>query len=128
MGNRAFKAKQKSQTHHRLRPQRKDDSLPPRPVQPAQNVRLRHILDRHLVVVVRVVTEDDAVNLVGGAAEPALLDVVEDRLEPGLRTRYVGDLAHADAEAAPQKAAEVRGRVGELVRLVAAALEGDEDA
>lgn len=93
-----------------------------------QDIRLRHVANALLIVVIRVIREHDALDLILRLSEPALLDIVQDGLDARLRTRGVALVADGDAEAAAQQAAEVRRRVRELVLLGAALVQSDEDA
>lgn len=115
-------------TYHWSRAKSKDDLFPPWTIQSGENVFLRHVLDTRLVVVFGIVAENDAVDLVGGAAQPALLDVVENGLDLGLGAGNVGCVADGDAKGAAEDAAEMGSGVGELVLFAVAAVEGDEDA
>lgn len=104
------------------------DLLSPRTTQSHEDVILRHVLDALLIVVLGVVSEDDALDLVRRPAQPALVKVVQDRLELRLRAGYVGHVADGHAQRAAEEPADMGRRVGELVRLVVAAFDGDEDA
>jgi len=93
-----------------------------------QYIRLWHVADALLVVVLWVVREHHALHLILRLPEPALLDVVQDRLDPRLRTGRVALIADRDTQPAAQQAAKVGGGVRELVLLVVALVQGDEDA
>lgn len=116
------------ETYHRLGTQGELNLFAPGTAQTGDDVRLRDVLYVELVVVLGIILEDDALDAIRGAAEPARLDVMQDRLELGLRTRNVRHLADADAQAASQYSTEVSGRVGQAVGLAAAVLERNEDA
>lgn len=105
-----------------------DDLFPPGTAETDKNVLLGDVLDSGLGVILGIVAEDDALDLVGGAAKPALLDVAEDGLEAGLGAGDVGGVANGDAEGAAEDAAEVGGGVSELVLFAVALVELDEDA
>ncbi|EEQ35569.1 uncharacterized protein MCYG_08388 [Microsporum canis CBS 113480] len=92
-----------------------------------QEVCGRDVPEAGPVVPVGVVAEDGAGDPVLGLAEPAVLEVLQYGLGPGLGAGDVAGVRHGDGEGATQEAAEVGGRVGEPVLLVVPAGEGDED-
>lgn len=115
-------------THHWLGAEGKLNLLAPRTAQAGDNVGLRNVLDVDLVIVLGVVLEDDALDAIRRAAEPPSLNVVQDRLELGLRARNVRHLTDADAQASPEDATEMRRGMSEAIRLTAALFERDENA
>lgn len=80
------------------------------------------------MVIFGIVVENNTIDLVGAAAEPAFVDVVKDRLDLGLRAGKVGHFANRDTQSAAKDAAEVSSGVSELVCLAIAVIEGDENA
>ena len=118
---------EKKKAYNRFRTDSKDHLLFPGAVQPCQHVRIRNVLDANLVIFFRLVRENDAIHNVDGS-RPTLVAVVEDALDLGLGTRDVALLTHCDVQAAPEEATEVRIWMCELVGLLVALLEGDEDA
>lgn len=127
-GQRARGGRKGGETYKGLGSQSKLDLVLPRAAQPHQNILVRNVLDFCLVVVLGVVSKNDAFHLVGRPPQPALLEIVEDSLELGLRTGDVGHVAHAHAEGAAEETAEMRGRVFELVGLIVPLLKRDKDA
>jgi hypothetical protein len=114
--------------HQWLGAQGENNLLLPWPAQPHKDVLLGDIGNALLVVVLRVVTEDDAFHFVRGPTKPPLVEVVQDRLELRLRAGDVGHIADRYAQGAPENAAQVRRRVRQLVCFVVAPLYRDEDA
>lgn len=116
------------ETHNRPGAKSKHDLFSPGAVQPRKDILVGNVLHSTLGVVFGIVLEDDAVNLVGGPAQPALLNIVQDHLDLGLGAGDVCHLADRDAQRSAQESAKVRRRVGKLVGLAVALVEGDEDA
>ena len=63
-----------------------------------------------------------------GFAQPAISDVLEDTPELVLAAGDKGNVLNIDRQGTPQEAAKVGYRVRQSVRLVIAAVEGDEDS
>lgn len=114
-------------TRQRLGTQSKDNLLLPGTAEPDEDVFLRDVSDFVLVVVLWVVAEDDALHLVGASTEPAIIVVVEDRLELGLWACDVGHIAHGHAQGAPKDAAKMGSRVLQLICFMIATLHSNED-
>lgn len=92
-----------------------DDLFSPGPAETNENILVGHVLDPRLVVILRVIPKDNAVDFVCGSAQPALLDVVENGLEFCFRTCDVGHFTDRHAERTSQDAAQVSSRMCELV-------------
>lgn len=116
------------QTHQRLGPNRKHNLLLPRSTQTDEDILLRHVLDLNLVVVFWIVAKDDALDLVGGAAQPALVVVAENRLELRLGACDVRHIANRHIERTPEEPPEMGSRVLELVGLVVSLVDRDKDS
>jgi hypothetical protein len=111
---------------------------------PCEDVLFGHVLDLRGGVILCVVFEDHALDLVLCPSEPAFLEVLEDDLQARLRAGDVARVGNGDAEGScpvsvhrfsywplvptSQKTTQVRCRVGQLVLLVIPVLERDEDA
>lgn len=107
--------------------QRVVDPLLPGAGDPGEDVGLGDVADLHPGVVVRVVAEDDPLDFVLGATQPAFLQVLQDDFYARLRTRHVACIRHGDGEGAPQQTAEVSMGMREPVLLVVPVLQLDED-
>ena len=115
-------------THHWLGPKSEGNLLLPRAGEPDQNVRLRYVSDLGLVVVLGIVAEDDTFHLVGRPAQPALVEILQDRLQSSLGARHISHVSHAHAQGTSKDTAEVRCRVLQLISLVITLVQGDEDS
>lgn len=61
-------------------------------------------------------------------AEPSVLEVLQDGLDPGARTGEVACISDRDGESTTQETAQVSVWMGETVFFVVTVGEGDEDA
>lgn len=114
-------------THQRLVSNSKDNLFFPRASKTNEDILYRYVLDLSLVVVFRIIAEDDALHFVGCPAKPAVIIVSEDGLELGLRACDVAHITNTHAQSARQNTAQMSGRVGELVCLMISAVHRDED-
>lgn len=85
-------------SYHLAGTQRKDNLFSPRAAESGQNVLVGYVLNPRLIIVFRVVAENDTVNPVSGAAQPAFFDVVQDCFYLGLGALHISHLANGHAE------------------------------
>jgi hypothetical protein len=85
-------------------------------------------LNSRLVIVIRIILEDNAINLVCCASQPALLHIVQNDLDLGLGACDVSEFADRYAQSSAEKTAQMGRRVGKLVGLPITLFEGYEDA
>jgi hypothetical protein len=111
---------------------------------PCEDVLFGHVLDLRGGVILCVVFEDHALDLVLCPSEPAFFEVLEDDLQTRLGAGDVAGVGNGDAEGScplsvhcigcclsvptSQETAQICCRVGQLVLLVIPVLERDEDA
>lgn len=85
-------------------------------------------MNSRFVIVLRIVLEDNAINLVCCASQPAFLHIVQNDLDLGLGACDVSEFADRYAQSSAEKTAQMGRRVGKLVSLAITLFEGYEDA
>lgn len=116
------------EAYHWLGTKRENDLFSPWTTQTNKNVLVGNICHAGLGVVFGIIPENNTIDFVGGSAEPAFLDIVEDTLELGLGTCDVSHFTDGNTESSPQETAKMCSRVRELVRLATMLVQRDEDA
>lgn len=89
---------------------------------------IRHVLNSRFVIVLGIVLEDNAINFVCCASQPAFLNIVQNDLDLGLGACDVSEFADRYAQSSAEKAAQMGRRMGKLVSLSIMLFEGYEYA